>query len=317
MNWIMSHNDGKDNGVVNQCTVRVASCVACAMKRLIRRYWKDDSDVKGPDPRSLSSRNSALRRVHNLADAKSAFATGVQGDPQEFLTWLLRACRDVPVPTPHRALWRERYDALFMLSQKETRFCYVCSNPRTEPPARGSSFRQTEFGFVGLSVADNDSPGFVSDLVHTHMADETPTSITRFCASCAQNQRIRKCFKMEKAPEYLTVRIQTHVWNKIKQRFDQANPIGINDILDLTQYHINPWTSLRYKLVATTDYCGNGSSGHWVATVRRHPQVYAINSGHCQRKDKAFLLRNPHDHGNRMGDTSSFQVALLVYARQY
>jgi uncharacterized UBP type Zn finger protein len=319
MNWIMSHNDGNDNGVaINQCAVSRGNCIACAMKRLIRRYWEDDSHATRPNPKSLSRSTSSLHRIHNLADANPTFAPGRQGDPQEFLTWVLRECRNVTVPASHRALWEDRYDALFMLMEEETRFCQVCDNPITQVPARDGSFRQPEFGFEPLGVADPRNPGYIADLVAAHMADETPNSITRFCGACAQNQGIRKHFRIEEAPEYLTIRVQTHTsWDKAKKRYNRVDPVGINDVLDLTQYQMTPWTQLRYKLVATTDYSGNGKGGHWVATVRRHPQVYAINSGFCEGKDKAFLLENPRHHGSKRGGTSSFQATLFVYARQY
>ena len=318
MNWIMSHNDGKDiNGVVNQCTATTSNCLACAMKRLIRRYWKDGTgSYANGEPPSIALRTPALQRVHNLANADPNFARGVQGDPHEFLIWVLRTCRDVPVLAPHRALWRERYDALFMVSQEETRFCHVCSSAIIQAPPTDATFRQPEFGFPGLSPTNRHTPGFVSDLVYTHMADEAPASFTRLCSACAQNQCVRKSFGIEKAPEYLTIRVQTHRWSRSRRRLVQINPVGINDILDLTQYHTNPGTILRYKLLATTSYSGTGSAGHWVATVRRHPRVYAINSGWCERRNKAFLLQNPHDHGNKAGSLSSFQTALLIYARQ-
>jgi ubiquitin C-terminal hydrolase len=104
MNWILTHNVTKRGGVVeNPCdlTQTVAGqCVACLMKRLIKKYWGNNNLTSGV-PNALPTTDVDMIAMQSVVDSwfpriadrhTGLFTYRPQQDAEDFQSKVLQAC---------------------------------------------------------------------------------------------------------------------------------------------------------------------------------------------------------------------------------
>jgi hypothetical protein len=214
-------------------------------------------------------------------------------------------------------VWREQFNALFMLDPMISRNCQFC---QASYPIYGTDGANPRMGLMAVQILESGTDALRAALIRT-LNSHLPQLK---CKNCGHHE-IKERLRIEGAPEILRIGIQTNLDYDadLGDCPKKTTILRIPQTLVMTQFlKASEAGIIKYHLSSVLPHHGQTmSSGHWVAAVRGPKKFFAINDDQCVARPHSLLASSPLQFDDLpscdKSTRSGYAAALLIYVRHH